>query len=336
MKIKWRNILGYGFGLAVLAIILYLGGVRAVELAVTPHLGFLFMCLFANLAVYAVSSFRWGFITNTIFGRKITTYPRYFSYFVSSRFFGQYISQAGGDFMVKPGLLKQIDGIPLKSGLYAAVIEKLFDLSLIGILLTPSLLFLFEIINENFSVAIGLVTAIIFLTFLLFQTANLIILLTRAFNFVVVTIQKVPVIGRYVRGQRSSQVEHLEKLNILEKKTIFYVFILTIIRFSLLVTRLLLLNASLGLGIPASLFIVGIPIAQLALVLAITPGALGILEGGWYAILSLGGIPAIERSAFLIGQRVYWSLFIAIISLLTYIVFGIAHLGRESLPDNER
>ena len=101
------------------------------------------------------------------------------------------------------------------------------------------------------------------------------------------------------------------------------IFSLTLLRFLFLVLRLYLLNESLDLGIPVALFVAGIPIAQLTLALALTPGALGFLEGGWYAVLTLGGVAEIERSAFLIGQRAYWSIFIGLIFLLTYILLGI-------------
>jgi uncharacterized membrane protein YbhN (UPF0104 family) len=72
----------------------------------------------------------------------------------------------------------------------------------------------------------------------------------------------------------------------------------------------------------------------MALAFAITPGAIGFLEGGWYAILTAGGIREIERSAFLIGQRVYLSLFIGIIFILTYIILGISQIN--NLKTNEK
>jgi uncharacterized protein (TIRG00374 family) len=335
MKTKWKNFLGYGFGLIVVLVILYWGGAKAIELAVSPRLGYLFLCLLANVAVYGVSSFRWGYITNTIFERKVTSYPRYFSYFVSSRFFGQYISQSGGDFIFKPSLLKQIDGVSLKFGLSTIIIEKLYDVMLIGILLIPSILYFFDVINEILMLVIAGLLAVILLIFLLFQTANLAKILTGIFRFGFYIIGKIPIIKRFALGKNPFQTDNFQKLSILGKKNILGVYALSILRFFLLITRIYLLNLSLELGIPITLFIVGIPIAQLALAFAITPGALGILEGGWYAILSIGGIGEIEIGAFLIGQRVYWSLFIGIIFLITYLTFGISKIKKTKPNEYE-
>jgi len=329
MNKKWRNILGYGFGLLILGIIIYFGGSRAIELALTPHLGYLFACLLANFAVFSVSAFRWGYTTNQLVGKKITTYPRYFSYFVSSRFFGQYISQVGGDFVVKPGLLKQINGIPLKSGLSSIVVEKLFDLSLIGILVIPSLLFLFNIINESLALVIILIVTLLFISLLSYRSSMIIKLLIQLYGFGLRTLSKISILNRLVKDKALSGNPSIDNYHVISKKILLTIFMLTLLRFLLLILRLYLLNESLGLGIPVALFIAGIPIAQLALALALTPGSLGFLEGGWYAVLTLGGIGEIERSAFLIGQRAYWSIFIGLIFLITYILFGIANYLRK-------
>jgi len=335
MSKRWRNLLGYGFGILVLGAILYIGGSQAVELAVTPHYGYLIACLLANVAVYSVSAIRWGYTTNNLVGKRITTYPRYFSYFVTSRFFGQYISQAGGDFMVKPGLLKQINGLPLKSGLSSIVIEKLFDLSLIIIIFIPSLLFLFKIISESIALVIVSGFSILFILLLLFQTSKLLKFLVWCYNLGLNILKKIPFLKRLVQDKQELSGKYFEDHQIIRRRTILTIFSLTLLRFFLLITRLYLLNESLELGIPLSLFVAGLPIAQLALALAITPGSLGFLEGGWYGVLTLGGIGEIERSAFLIAQRAYWSIFIGLIFLATYLLFGTLQLiNTRSLKDD--
>jgi len=328
MKKKLKLVFGYVFGLAVLGIILYLGGTSAVELAISPNLGFLSLSLLANVAVFAVGSFRWGYITNNIYGKKVISYPRYFSYFVSSRFLGQYISQAGGDFVFKPGMLKQIDGISIKYGLSSIIIEKLYDILFIGILLIPSILYLLNTIDELLLFMIACLITLFFFLMLLFQTEKLIKLLTLGVKFFSVILQKIPIINAKFQGKFNLQIDNLQRLKILGKKTIIIVFLLTILRFILLISRLFWLSQSLELGIPVHLFLVGVPIAQMALAFAITPGALGFLEGGWYAILTSSGIGEVERSAFLIGQRVYFSLFIGLIFILTYLIFGVSQLNK--------
>jgi uncharacterized protein (TIRG00374 family) len=231
-------------------------------------------------------------------------------------------------------MLKKINGISIKYGLSSIVIEKLYDILLIGFLFLPSLLFLLDVINElQLFLIAGLITTVFFLL-LLFQTMKMISLLTWVLKSAVTAVQQIPPVNKLIQGKFPIQLDNLNSLRILGKKTIVKIFILTIFRFILLVTRLYLLGKSLELGIPLHLFIVGIPIAQMALAFAITPGAIGFLEGGWYAILTFGGISEIERSAFLIGQRVYLSLFIGIIFILTYLVLGIRQLNKLKTNEN--
>ena len=82
----------------------------------------------------------------------------------------------------------------------------------------------------------------------------------------------------------------------------------------------------MGLSIPLSVILVGFPVAQLSLLLAFTPGALGVLEGGWYVVFSIVGISQADSSAFLIGQRAYLFIFTSMIFLISYLIFGAKRL----------
>jgi uncharacterized membrane protein YbhN (UPF0104 family) len=69
----------------------------------------------------------------------------------------------------------------------------------------------------------------------------------------------------------------------------------------------------------------GLPIVQISRVFSFTPGSLGVLEAGWYAVLSLGGIDGSLIIAFLIGQRVLISTFVLILAAVTQLVTVLWH-----------
>ena len=66
--------------------------------------------------------------------------------------------------------------------------------------------------------------------------------------------------------------------------------------------------------------LISIPIAQLSLFLAFTPAGLGIYDFGWYGALKLSGVPDSEIIPFVLGQRVFLTVFTLIIMVITLIL----------------
>jgi uncharacterized protein (TIRG00374 family) len=127
---------------------------------------------------------------------------------------------------------------------------------------------------------------------------------------------------RLATDKRFSSIENLDQLGLLESKPLLVILAFTLTRYLLVIARLHLLILALGLSIPLSVLLPGIIVAQASLIFAFTPGALGILEGGWYMVLSAVGVPQIDRSTFLIGQRVFWFIFTSGIFLVVYLASG--------------
>jgi uncharacterized membrane protein YbhN (UPF0104 family) len=61
-------------------------------------------------------------------------------------------------------------------------------------------------------------------------------------------------------------------------------------------------------------------LAQASLIVAITPGALGTLELGWYVGLSAAGVPDERIAPFLIAHRVLQSAFVLLLYALSYLL----------------
>jgi hypothetical protein len=62
-------------------------------------------------------------------------------------------------------------------------------------------------------------------------------------------------------------------------------------------------GAGLGVALPALVLVAGAPLAQLAGLVGITPGALGIQEGGWAGALGLLGVAASDIAVFVLATR---------------------------------
>ena len=327
-KGRLKQVVGYVVGLAVIAILVYLGGPKAIEATIRPDIGYLIGSFLANLLMLAISSTRWGYIVNNMVGTKVCSYWRYFHFFISGRFLGQYISRAGGDFLLRPGLLNRLEGVSLSKGISASLLDKAFDLTLIALLIIPSALHLLDVVTGVVAIGTVAVLLVSLAVLLLWKGSTLTTVLQSVLYRMHSLVSRIPLLRRIATEKRLRSIRNLEKLELLEWKSLLVILGLTLTRYLMVISRLYLLVLAIGLSIPLSVLLPGIIVAQSSLIFAFTPGALGILEGGWYMVLSAAGVPQVDRTTFLIGQRVYWFIFTTLIFLVVYLATGAKWLKR--------
>lgn len=323
---KFKKVIGYLIGLVAFSLIAYIGGIKSVSEVVQPTLFFLFLWFISSLSVCIISSIRWGYITNKVEGKKVYSYRDYFLYFASGQFFGQYVSRAGGDFLLRPALLRRSNKITFKRALAAVFFEKIFDFLFIFILIVPALLYLFDVTTQHETLLIVLILFVSAFFFIVKRNSTFIVILK---NFLLRTcscLKAIPLLNRLIRDDYLGRIRNLDEFRLFERGALSNVLILTTVKYLTLIARLYFLSAALGLDISAFVLFAGIPVAQLSLILSLTPGALGVLEGGWYAVFAIAGTPPADRAAFLIGQRAYLIIFTGGIFLISYLIFGARKL----------
>jgi uncharacterized membrane protein YbhN (UPF0104 family) len=129
---------------------------------------------------------------------------------------------------------------------------------------------------------------------------------------------RVPVVGRRLVRRLPGQLERLTNETFLHNRLAVQAFLMTVLMYSLLGVRLVFIAQALRLEIPWYLLVMGVSVTQLALVFSVTPGSLGFLEGGWWAVLSLAGLTLDQFYAFVIGRRAFVLAFTAIGTLLAF------------------
>jgi uncharacterized membrane protein YbhN (UPF0104 family) len=117
----------------------------------------------------------------------------------------------------------------------------------------------------------------------------------------------------------------------LDRTIVLRVYALTLAKLACTMGRLYITALALELPIPLLLILLGVPIGQLSYVFAFTPGGLGIFEAGWFAVLTLGGVPAGSVTAFVVGQRVLMMVLVGVLVLVSHIAFAIRGRGRGSI-----
>jgi uncharacterized protein (TIRG00374 family) len=342
-KVKvWRNVTGYLIGLFALSIIGYFGGKQALKTTFEPRIDFLLVHILATILAWTTSAVRWGHIVNTLEGKKVCSFYHYFVFLVTGRFFGLYISRAGGDLLLRPGLLNRVSGVTLKKSFYSTFLEKFLDSIFLFIFIIPSSIFLLNMTSIYGAIGIsGLLLLILFYLLVMKKEATFRIQ-KRIVLFTLSTIKKVPFLNKLSLVNNPRNVNNLESLALINKRTISIILLLTCIRYIFLISRLYFLVLALGLSIPLSIVIFGLPVVQFGLLFGFTPGGLGVLEGGWYAVFALTGIAQEDRLAFLLAQRIYLILLTTAVFLINYLIVGIEKWGASGLSgyslrsDNER
>ena len=125
-------------------------------------------------------------------------------------------------------------------------------------------------------------------------------------------------------------METVEEADQLQGRAVQIASLLTLVGTLAMLLRSWLIAQTVGLDISPPQLVAGIALAQASLIVAVTPGALGTLELGWYVGLSAAGVPDERIAPFLIAHRLLQSALV----LLLYVISYLLHLttGHQSRP----
>ncbi len=320
------EILKFLLGIGIFSLLVYVGARKSVEGALSDSLLTVFspdiipivLSIATTFGAFFLYSLRWGYIANSIAGKKVCSSGEYFHYFISGFFSGQFISQFGGTLVVRPGMLSKKRDISYRKAVSSVFLEKIFDFILVLIMIVPCLLYVFQLVNVSEAITV-IVCIFGVINFLFVRFNNKIIIYSKTFlQNTLQFIKNKPLLKKIYKESYNERIEGIQSATLLKKKTIFIILQLTALKYILLFARLYFLIIAFKLSIPASLLFLAMPVAQLSLLFAFTPGSIGVLEAGWFFIFNLFGTDAPEYLPFLMGQRIYWFISIALFFLFSY------------------
>jgi uncharacterized protein (TIRG00374 family) len=231
---------------------------------------------------------------------------------------GQVVPITVGMLGGRPVALSLSQQVSLKRSALSVVLDKLFDLILALLLVTPVALYLVGWIERPVAFGIMAGTVLVAILLIAWQYEQVLRLLGRVGSRLAQPLARVPVIGRRLAQRLPQQLERLSGDALVQNRTAVQAFLLTLVMYALLSARLFFISQALQLDIPWYLFAMGVAVTQLAVVFAITPGSLGFLEGGWAAVLGLAGLSLEQFTTFVIGRRAYVLVFTLIGTLLAF------------------
>ncbi len=318
-------------GVLIFALILYLGGVEAWQQIIQGDWRYVLAALLVTILWNLIAAFRWSLITIQVAGEPAKlSFRYYFTYHMIGMVVGQVVPITVGMLGGRPAALSLSGGVSLKRSALSVFLDKLFDLILALLLVGPVALYLVDWID--LPLALGLVGTMMTLGAVLvgWQYERASRLMGRVASRLSGLLVHLPVIGRRLVRRLPQQLDRLATETFLPNRSAIQVFLLTLMMYALLSARLFFISEALRLEIPWYLLAMGVCVTQLTLIFAVTPGSLGFLEGGWGAVLALGGLSLEQFTFFVIGRRAYVLIFTLINALLAFawIRESPAHLFR--------
>ena len=315
---RWLLITLQVLSVGLLALIIVWGGPEAWKQVSSGDRTFILISFMLLGLASMVSAVRIQLIARSTTGKSLAPWTRFYNMNMTIRALWLIVPRSLSTLGGKSVALSTI-GISLRRAVWIVFIDNVFDLILLGVLVGPALLYL----RRHFQ-AWG------FLTLISVLILGLAVILwglrgSGYMHLVVSWIKSRPRISTPL-GIDPDAVANLS----LSRSATMRAFGLSVLLNGLLATCFFYIAQAVGLTYPLFVFIAGFPITQLSLILAVTPGGLGLFDAGWYGVLLLAGVPNQQALTFVIAQRAYimiyvliWAGFSVLLSLAATRVKGL-------------
>ena len=297
---RWLRLTLQLLSLALFGFILWLGGAEVWQHVLTGDRGSILVSFLLIGAATMLSATRLRSITESVAGGGLASWHHFYYLNITTRAIGLVVPRSLSTVAGKSVALRAM-GIPLKRAVWIVVLDNLFDLGLLGVLVVPSLLFL-----RNGVSPVGF-TAL---------TVGLIVAATGALWWITITGRMLSLIKWLGRIPWLASALHLDPESAADllpsRTTALKALGLSVLLNAAIAACFYYVAQAVGLTYSWRLFAAGFPMTQLSLVLAVTPGGLGLFDAGWYGVLLLGGVSNQDALTFVIAQRAYVFLFVLI------------------------
>lgn len=283
--------------LVLFGLILWWAGPDAWRQVASGDLEHLFVALGMLGLAGMLSAARLQLVAVSIADVPLPAWPRFFHLTMTARALGLIIPRSVSILAGKSVGLRAF-GIPLRRAAWVVLMDNVFDVALLGVLVLPALLFLRGGASTLLLVAIVFSSVLILAGIIWWFTAE------RRWRALLQWLGRVPKLGSKLHLDVESTPAPLPQGVALQ------VLALTILLNAALVLCYYHVGRAVGLSQSWPLFAASFPITQLSLVLALTPGALGVFDASWYGILLLGGVAQQDALNFVVAQRAYVLVFV--------------------------
>lgn len=315
-------------GLAFFAAVVWFSGVSSLDHIARIDPVYVAGALLCTLGLAVFSAARWEVLVNALAGTRVVSVRQTYHYFVIGRATSQVFPDALSDVGVRSLALRLAHQYAIDAAVYSIAVDRVFDLVTYLAYLVPAALFVGGL--WPLEAAAGVTVAVFVAGWLATELWPRAILgaVIQGYARLWRLAARIPFLNRRL-GPREQTIQVLDHRLSRGQARRLYLFNLVKLAFTFL--RLWCFALALDLPIAPELLLFGMAIAQLSQAFAFTPGNLGTLELGWYAVLAVGSIDRETIGTYLLVQRI---LIAACVGLLGGVSYGIVtlHPERNSKP----
>jgi len=318
---RWLKLALQLLSLVLFGAILWLGGPQAWRQVVQGDARFILISFLLIGSATMLSANRLRLIARAVAGRELAPWQRFYHLNMTARALGLVVPRGLSTVAGKSVAIHAL-GVSLKRSIWIVLTDSFFDLSLLGALVLPALWFLKGGVAPLGFIALALGTILALAGGLWWATA------TGRLRSLARGLRHIPWLASALHLDREVTADLL-----LPHSTTLQALGLSVLLNSALVACFYYTARAIGLPYPWHLFAASFPATQLSLVLAVTPGGLGLIDAGWYGLLLLGGVPRQEALTFVIAQRAYVFVFVLVwAGISTLLSLALGRKNRDEDP----
>jgi uncharacterized protein (TIRG00374 family) len=319
--VKYRSV-WLAIGVALFLGLVWYGGTSDLSRILEADPIWLVSAFVSTVFITVFRARRWGLLANRVSGASKVSGWWYYHCLILSQAVSLFVPESVGGFGIGTLSLRFFQGVPATIGLYSLVLDRLFDLLTALMLAVPAILFVLGIWPAIPSYTVYILVLGLLWVILRARYETITVFLLKSYSWLITVGSGIPVIGSRLQPLEICE-EELKSLPTAQDTRKLYFDNLGKLLFVVLRWYSLALTFRLPVSFAWILF--GASLVRLSRIFSFTPGSLGVLEAGWYAVLSLAGVDGPLITAFLIGQRVLISAFVLILSATSQLVTFFWH-----------
>ena len=295
---RWGRAALQVISLLVFILILWAGGAEAWQQLVTADRSYLLLAFLFHGSVGMVAAARLRLVSQALSGRELASWRHFYHLNMTARALGLVLPRGISTLGGKSVGLRAL-GVSLRRAVWIVLADNGFDMAVLGSLAMVALFFLRGILTTG--------------TFLLVAGGVLLVLVGGLWW--ITRPARNTLVWRWLRRFNRNEApqgegQAADGLLIPPFRPGLAAMALTVVYNGLLSVALYWMGQAVGLPFSWFLILACFLVSQLSLVIAVTPGGLGLLDAGWYGTLRFAGVPEQEALTFVIAQRAYLFIFV--------------------------
>ncbi|MCK4546048.1 MAG: flippase-like domain-containing protein [Candidatus Eisenbacteria sp.] len=295
------RVLQWGVAVALVALFLVLGDTSQLGRLSDVSWPWLVLLLLATAGLVLSASVRWRTIAVETMGAGDVPLSRFIHYFLMGRVLGFVLPAEAADMGIRTVALRRSREMSLAGAAYTVLLDRLFDLVVLVCLVVPALFYLGGRLDERVALGIGFAVIAVLPAVVGRRYGGAIRFLERLYRGLIRGFRFLP----WLRKAEVPELETGPERRGLGGKSAVSSYLLSVVKLVMVSLRLYFVAGALGVEVPLWMAFICVPLAQVAALVAVTPGGLGILEAGWYGILVWAGVAPEETVLLVVGWRLY-------------------------------